>query len=363
MSPQEPEPRVERKSSPPSKVLEAGSPSFWQHHAVRVAGIFVVLFSVGTGGYHWIEGWAPFDAFYMTLITLTTIGYGETHPLSEEGRVFTSILIMGGVGNAAYALSTLTQFFASGGWTEYRRRLRMQLELEHLKQHTIVCGFGRLGSAIVEGLLESGGKVVVIERNVDVLTHLRRLDRIPYVQGDATDDAILMSAGILRAQTLVAALDDDAANVFLTLTARVLNPGITIYGKADDPKTLLKLERAGADHQFSPSLVAGHRVARQILRPAVMDLVELATRSGQVELSIEEFPVRNIKSAEGKMLAQTPFWGRDDFMILAIRTADGNIRFPPKGEYVLNSSDSLLVMGSAASLGDLSAVPRAGRAE
>lgn len=338
------------KEGPPPKVLEIGSPTFWQQHAVRVSTLFTLLFTVGTLGYTLLEGWPLFDSFYMTLITLTTIGYGETHPLSEVGRVFTAGLIIGGVGNAAYALSTLTQFFATGGWTEYRRRTRMQHQLESLKDHTIICGFGRLGSAIAEGLLESRCPFVVVERSVEVVAMLRRQERTLFVTGDATDDAVLQKAGILRARTLVAALDDDAANVFLTLTARVLNPALIIHGKADDPNTLLKLQRAGADHQFSPSLVAGHRVARQIVRPAVMDLVELATRAGQFELAIEEFPVSNLLTAQGKMLAQTPFWGRDDFMILAIRTSEGNLRFPPKGEYVLLKGDSLIVMGKPGSL-------------
>lgn len=325
--------------------------------AVRVAATFLALFSVGTIGFTLIEGWHPFDALYMTLITITTIGYGETHPLSTQGRIFNIVLIVVGVGNSAYTLGAMTQFFASGGWNAFRRRARMQNQLDRIRHHTIICGFGRLGTTIADGLLERGAPFVVVERNAEVLERLRNQDRILFVSGDASDDDTLKAAGILRARTLVTALDDDASNVFLTLTARVLNPALIIYGKADDPSTLIKLQRAGADHPFSPALVAGHRVAMQIVRPAVMDLVELATGRGQLEFAIEEFPVDRFSECIGKALSKTPFWGREDFMILAVRSVDGTVRFPPRPAMLLSKGDSLIVMGKGQVLSTLPGKP------
>lgn len=340
------------------KRLSRPNKKLFEFPMIRVVIIFLLIFLFGTCGYVMIEGWRPFDAFYMTLITISTIGFGEVHPLSEAGRAFTTFVILGGVGNAAYAFASMTEFFASGGWQTYRRRSRMEKTLARLDQHTIICGFGRLGSAISEGLLDSASPFVVIERDDGIIEQLKQQERIPYVQGDATADEVLIAAGILRARALVAALDDDANNVFLTLTARVLNPAMTIYGKADDPSTLLKLRRAGADHQFSPALVAGHRVARQIVRPAVMDLVELATQTGQVELAIEAFAVERLTDATCKKLSDCSFWGQQDYMILAIRTEDGSLRFPPRADYLLSKGDSIIIMGPPSALLALSARTR-----
>lgn len=338
-----------KRTREPSPEL-AGPRPIAPQHALRVVLIFAVLMVLGTVGYVVFEDYPPLDAFYMTLITVTSIGYGEIHPLDESGRIFTSFLILGGVGNAAYGLGVTAQFFAEGGWYAFRRRVLMQKRLENVRDHTIVCGFGRLGSAIVDGLIEAHHPVVVVEREARVLELQAQHPELLYVVGDAMEDATLIQAGIKRARTLVAALDDDASNVFLTLTARVLHPKLIIHGRADDPNTLIKLRRAGADHQFSPTMVAGHRVARQIIRPAVMDLVELATRSGQMELAIEEFPIGSLKGCEGKVLGETPFWGQQEFMVLAIRMLDGTLRFPPRSDHRLQPGEHLIVMGKSSDL-------------
>lgn len=321
-------------------------------HAVRAMLILGVLVGGGTLGYCWIEGWSVADALYMTAITLSTVGYGETHPLSASGRWFTVALISVGVGNIAYALGAGTEFFAAGGLRGYRRRALMESKLQGLHDHTIVCGHGRLGSAVSAALREAGAPFVVVEQNPHVLSRLDQ-EEVPYVAGDAGDDEILKSAGIGRARTLVTALHDDAANVFLTLTARVLNPAVVIYGKADDPTSLIKLERAGANHRFSPAQVAGHRVANQILRPTLTDIVGLSTKRGEYELAIEEFQATGLHGVTGAPLNRTKLWGNPEAMVLAIKTADGGVLFPPKGDYELRDNDRVVIMGKADALGRL----------
>lgn len=313
------------------------------------AVVLVGLTGVGTAGYWFLEGWSVFDSLYMTIVTLSTVGYGETHTLSRAGRAFTLALIAGGVGNIAYAFGVMTQFFAAGGWGAYRRRARMMRELESMQGHTIVCGYGRLGSAIVRNLRENRARVVVIERSAQVCQAAGARGDLAFVHGDAESDEVLQQAGIGRARALVAALDDDASNVFLCLTARVLNPHLVIYGKADDPATLGKLERAGANHQFSPSQVAGHRVAWQILRPAVTDLIGIATVGDKTELAIEEVRAGDVSGLHGVALSETRLWGADGVMVLAIKTREA-VLFPPDAHHRLEAEDRVVVMGKLESL-------------
>lgn len=316
-----------------------------RRHAKRAGLVMLLLLGGGAIGYHLIEGWPLFDALYMTVITLSTIGYGETHPLSDGGRLFTVAMILMGVGNLAYVIGASTEFFAAGGLEAYRRRARMERTLATLENHTIICGYGRLGSAVAAELELHHAPFVVVERSEEVAEKLAQDGNFTFVHGDAGDDEVLLRAGIERAQALVAALNDDATNVFLTLTARVLNPRVVIYGKADDPTSLVKLARAGANHQFSPALVAGNRVAHQILRPAVNDLVGILTGRGRQELSIEEVIASRLGIAPGALLSTTPLWGKPDLMVLAIKTADGTIVFPPRPDYVLGPDDRVVVMG------------------
>lgn len=223
----------------------------------------------------------------------------------------------------------------------------MHRQLAHLRDHTIVCGYGRLGCETVRTLREHNAPLVVIDANDAVVEALAAASEIPFVHGDATQDDILEAAGITRAKTLVTALHDDASNVFLTLTARVLNPALTIYGKADDPHSLSKLERAGAQFTFSPSLVAGHRIAWQILRPHVTDIVGIHAAKADFELAVEEFEVHELTDSVDRTLAETQLWGAEDAMVLAIKTADGRIVFPPKANYRLQGMDRLVVMAKA----------------
>lgn len=323
--------------------------------ALRAALLVGAILISGTVGYEIIEGWSLSDSLYMTVITLATIGYGEIHPLTTLGRAFTIVLIFIGVGTLGYAFAEVTAFMTGGGLRAYRRRERLERTMRDLHGHTIVCGCGRLGTALVEELHSQGMPFVVIDRDPKVIDRLGLHGDVPFLQGDANDDALLHAAGIDRANALVAALNDDASNVFLTLTARVLtresNPRLIIHGKAEDPATLVKLERAGANHTFSPGRVVGHRIAHQILRPAITELVGLSTRKGEFELGIEELLAEKI-GAVGKTLRESNFWGRPELMVLAIKTRDGSVVFPPKPDQPLQQGDRIVLLGRPEKLVD-----------
>lgn len=302
------------------------------------------LMAAGTFGYHQLEGWSLFDAFYMTVITLSTVGYGEIKPLSDGGRVLSIFLILGGVGTLGYAVGATTEFLAQGGWSSHRRRRKMQEALAKISGHTIVCGYGRCGHAIVDVLRSNGHAVVVVDHSGSALGKVAADEGLLHIVGDAQDDAILNAAGIRRAKALVCAVSNDASNVFLTLSARELNPSIVLYGKAEDPNTLKKLERAGANHVFSPAAVAGHRVGWQIVQPDVTDLLDIVTRKGDYELNVEELDAEGLLLPGGTTLRYTSLWGAARTMIVAVKRADDTVVFPPRAETPVSSGDRIVVL-------------------
>lgn len=314
-------------------------------HTLMASAVLVAIIASGTTGYVLIEHWSVFDALYMTVITLATIGYGETHPLSDLGRAFTIGLILIGVGYIAYVFGGVTRFFATGGLVEFRRRQRMEYLRQHIHDHVIVCGGGRLGTSIVESLLEKHAHIVVIDRDAFAVGRWGDGTKVIPIVGDATDDDVLIEAGVKRAAVLVAALNDDAANVFLVLSARGLNPNITLFGKADDPATLRKLERAGCNHPFSPGLVTGHRIAAQILRPTVTQILALARENGSIELSIEEVQARAVGLTAPGRLGGLPIFSNPRLMILAVHHPDGSIAFPPDRDTAVLPDDLIVIMG------------------
>ena len=314
--------------------------------AVAAGLVALILLMVGTTGYHLLEGWPLFDAFYMTVITLSTVGYGEVRPLSTAGRVLSIVLILGGVGTLGYTLGATTEFFAHGGWEASRRRRRMRHLLDTIENHTIVCGYGRLGKAVVEVLRHNGNRVVVVDLDAVRLGKLPKDEDLLHYVGNAQDDEVLIAAGVRRARALVAAVDSDAANVFLTLSARELNPEIVLYGKADDPKSLQKLERAGANHVFSPATVAGHRVGWQIVQPDVTDLLDIATRRGEYELTIEEVRIGDMLRPGGTTLRDTHLWGAKAMLIVAVKHGDGSVEFPPRADMAITAEDRAVILGN-----------------
>ncbi len=299
----------------------------------------VILF--GTFGYTLIENWDLFDALYMTIISITTTGYREVHPLSQFGKIFTLLVIILGVVTIAYTGGRVAQFFVE---TYVLRRRRMTKKLKELKDHYIICGFGRMGKKICFELAESKAPFVVIEKNPEEIEMLNNLNYL-YVEGDATDDNVLLQAGIKRAKGLVAVLPTEAENVFATLSARVINPNIFIVSRAVEEETESKLLKAGANRVVKPYEIGGHRMAQVLLRPGVVDFIDIIARDKRFDLTIEEIEVRKDSPLIGQALTDSPIRNKLNTIIVAIYGTDGNIVYNPQSQTVIKENDKLIVIG------------------
>ena len=309
-----------------------------------VAGL-VVLPAIGVAGYHWIEGWPLLDALYMTVITLSTVGFGEIHPLSPTGRVFTMGLIVSGGLFAAYALSNLAHYFFGGEWRahwENKRRLRM---LNQLSNHVIVCGYGRVGRNVVAELKAEGLPFVVIDLSADKIARVEEEGHLA-VQGDAAHESKLKEAGIARARGLVAAAKSDAENVFIVLTARSLRPDLSIVARADVEESEPKLLRAGANRVILPYHITGRRLVTMLVRPHVADFLDEVSHTSGLELLLEQVQVAPNSPLAGQTLAEVQTRHQLDLTLLACKHADGHWNTRPRGSTVLEPSSQLIALGT-----------------
>src|SRR5512139_2202097 len=271
------------------------------------AVLIFLLISAGTVGYVFIEGWDFLDSLYMTITTLTTVGFGEVHPLSRIGRVFTIALIVGGVGTVFYALGTIAKFMLEGEFEEIFGRKRLEKKIKELKDHFIVCGYGRMGKIICRELKEKNIPFVVIEKKPEALIGGQD---VLLVEGDATRDEILKEVQIGRARGLISVLPTDAENLYVVLSARGLNPRLMIVARAGEEGSEQKLVRAGADRVVSPYYIGGLRIAHTVLKPAVVDFIEFATKSGNIDLQMEEITIQEKSGLVGLTLDDSGI-GRD----------------------------------------------------
>lgn len=317
-------------------------------------GVVVIcsIFMVGVAGFMLMEGWGFVDSFYMVVITLSTVGFSEVQPLSPQGRVFTSLLILGGVGAFAYLVGAFTQLVVEGRIQAMLGKHRMQKMIDKLSGHFIVCGFGRIGSIVAGQIQQEGHPVVVVEREGPVLDELEA-EGFLYIAGDATSDEVLLSAGLAKASCLISALTHEAANVYVTLTARQLNPDLNIVARADAQSHVPRLMRAGADRVVLPNLIGGLRMAQTVLRPTVTNIQEMAT-SGKVEILMEEMPVCAGSEIAGKDLMHAGIRPRLNVIIMAIKKADGEMVFNPGPDAVLEPGDTMVAVGSPDHLKGLS---------
>ena len=269
-----------------------------QRMAIAIAGI-TLLTALGTLGYIVIEGMSFLDALYMTVITISTVGYGEVKPLDQQGRVFTIALIVLGVGTAFYLFATMTEVIIEGQLRDYLGAKGMLRKIHRLKDHVIICGFGRFGRAVAEELLRHRVPMVIIDSNPQSAEDLIRLD-IPHLIGDAMHDDILEDAGIRSARALVAATASDADNVYITLAAREKNRAISIHARGEGDVGLRRLKLAGADQVISAYQYGGYRVASTIIRPSVVDFIELFTSGRGEEVDLEEIRIPENSRMVGK---------------------------------------------------------------
>jgi len=310
-------------------------------------GGFVALalvFLMGLVGYMRVEGWSFFDSLYQVVITLSTVGFQEVYPLSRNGRILTMVLIVSGVGSFAYLVGSFTQVLVEGRLQQYLGRRRMQKIIDGLSDHVIICGYGRIGSIVAREILAENVPAVIVESNPEVVRLLEE-QGIPYVAGDATADEVLLAAGLMRARTLVAALTQEAANVYVTLTARQLCPGIRIVARADAQGHTQRLQRAGADQVLVPHLYGGVRMAQSVLRPTVTRFLELAGSSGDIDLQMEELQIREKSEIVGQNLIEARIRPRFNLIVIAVKKAAGDMIFNPQPQAVLEAGDTMILVG------------------
>jgi voltage-gated potassium channel len=310
----------------------------------RVSLVLCAALVAGTAGYMLIEGWRLLDALYMTVITLSTVGFTEVHPLSDPGHLFTIALIVTGVSAAAYAVGAIGEYVISGRLSGSLRRQRMQNEIDRLQGHYIVCGFGRVGRQVVDELTARSLPAVVVEPRDDAMaedepTTLR-------IRGDATDDSALRAAGIDRAAGLVAVAGDDATNIVVTLSARALNPELDIVARAIQPEVEDKLRRAGATHVISPYRIGGQRIVTQLLHPKVTDFLDVIMHRRDLGLWLEEITIAPDGTANGRPLGDTAFWGVGGVRVLAVCRPSGDLVTGPRGDFRLAAGDVLIALGT-----------------
>lgn len=333
-----------------------------------IGAALALLAVIGTTGFHFLEGWSWFDAFYMVVITFTTIGYGEVHPLTQTGRAFNIGLILAGGTLVALGIGSLTQALLEFELTNFFGRRKMQRDIARLEEHYIICGAGRVGRSAARELARarSGPRAaafVVIENNVEKAAQFE--NEFLLLVGDATKEEVLRQARIEQAQGLVAAATNDATNIYIVLTARSLNPKLKIIARASEEGAEKHLLTAGADSVISPYLFAGHRIAQSFLRPNVLDFLDVATAragkplaAGEKEfgsrLEIEEVRVGAASAYAGKTLEASRIRQDTGAMVLAIHRGDG-MRFNPEPEESIQPGDCLIALGEPEALRRLEA--------
>src|SRR5215469_5965525 len=319
-----------------------------------VSSALLLLTAAGTAGFHYIEHWSWFDSFYMVVITLSTIGYQEVHVLSHAGRVFNTVLIIGGVALVFLMIGALTQALLEFELVKVFGRRKMEKEVSSLKDHYIICGAGRVGASVARELALKPCRFVVIESDEKSVTSLD--PKWLVLVGDAASEKTLREAGVDRARGLVAATTTDATNIYIVLTARSLNPRLKIIARASEERAEKHLRTAGADVVISPYAAAGHRIAQSFLRPNLLDFLDIATdRSGTLEMVIEEIRISENSPLAATTVGESGIHHQFGIMILAIRSG-GQTRFNPRAQDPIRAGDFLIAMGEPAQLSRLEAL-------
>jgi voltage-gated potassium channel len=314
-----------------------------------MAGLLALLV-YGTAGYMLLERYSFIDALFMTVITVSTVGFEEVRRLDAAGEAFTISVIAFGVIDFLYTFGVLVELLSSGEWQRHRRARRVQRRLDDLRDHVIVCGYGRTGRQAVFELTQSQQSFVVIEWNPDGLASVEQ-DRVLNVLGDASNDEVLERAGIRRARALISAVDSDERNVYIVLTARTLRPDLYIVARSSHPDSAEKLRRAGADRVVSPYTLSGRRMAALAMQPAVVDTFDLLVGGADTSMRVEELVVGAV-GGKGRTAAELR---RSGAVLLALRSGDGALRVGPGDEETLRPDDIVVAMGTRDQLTALAA--------
>jgi len=311
---------------------------------IGLAALVLVL-AAGTVGYV-VLGYGFLDAAYQSVVTVTTVGYGPQHRLDGPGKVFTIGLILFGAGTALYSFSVVFELLIEGHMRDLVRRRTMERNIARMSGHVVVCGWGRVGREVAASLVAAGREVVVVDRDparVGEVSHA-------WVNGDVTDDATLVRAGVARAGALVAALDTDADNLYVTLAVRAMRPDIQIIARARNESSEPKLRRAGADRVVNPQQLGGDRMAAMVTQPHVVDFVDVVMHDGELEFRLEELAVSPNSPLTGNTLHAVQLRDRTGALVLAIRRPDGTFATNPSPDLTIEAGDVLIGVGTAAQL-------------
>jgi voltage-gated potassium channel len=308
-----------------------------------------LLFSIviiGTIGYILIEDYTVIEALYMTIITMSTVGFGEVDPLSDAGRIFTFFLIVISFGIFAYAVTTLTRYIVDGIFRYYYMDLKISKKIEKLKDHVIVCGYGRNGRQAMEELAKYPTQAVIIDSNPEIIEEIRKKSTMLYIQGDATSDETLLEANIKSAKALITAMPNDADNLFVVLSARELNPGLKIISRASDAQSDKKLKSAGATNVIMPDRIGGQRMAKLVTQPDVIDFLDYVMLQDPEAVYIEELSCNNLDSFfTDRSIGEWSIRKHTGANIIGLKTQENKYIVNPGPEVKISSYDQLFVLG------------------
>lgn len=314
---------------------------------LRVLLILTLLVLFGALGLQWIEGWGFLDSLYMAVITLSTVGFSEVHPLSDAGRWAIMLYMVVGLGTFLYGVSAMGEIMLRNELDFSLGRRRMQNTIKHLQDHIIICGYGRMGRPLAEGMRRHGKQLVIIEKD-DELVQRAKQDRFLVIHGDGTEDENLQAAGVERASGLAAVLRTDTDNLYVVLSARLLNAKMRIFARATDESSIAKMQKAGADQVISPQIAGASRMTAMLANTQIQDLIEILHAEGQeidmIQLSIDgEHPLR------GKSLRELDLAERN-IMPVGVRLASGKLSLPPSFSSPLETGDTLMALGKSQAL-------------
>jgi voltage-gated potassium channel len=311
----------------------------------RPVVLMLLVIIISIIGFHIIEGWPFLDCFYMTIITIFTVGYGEVRKLSPQGQMFTIFVIVSGVGSAMYVFTQLAELTIERGIHKFFRRRRMERKLENLKDHYIICGHGRMGRIVRDRLKEEKIPFVIIDNKEEKLEEIKESGLCLYIEGDATSEEVLIKAGIKKAKGLAALLRDDADNLYLVLTARLINPSIFILSKAIDEEGEKKILQIGANKVVSPYKLSGLKIAQALIRPTLVDFMDLIIRRKEIALYMEEFTVQKESSVANRSLLECDIRRKANVIVVALKKPGEELVFNPSPDFKIEAGDTLLVLG------------------
>ncbi|MFC1744358.1 potassium channel family protein [Candidatus Riflebacteria bacterium] len=336
--------------------------SIWNF--LKESQFFLALFLIlniiifGSVGYVVVEDWPLLDALYMTIMTITTVGYGEVHTLTAMGRIFTIILMIFSFAVVGYSIRTLASSILEGELNRVIRGRRMDKKIANLKEHYILCGGGNTGRSIAEEFFKTEVPFVLVEKSEECLKHIATIGDIPYIDADATQDETLILAGIENARGIITVLSEDKDNVFVVLSARALNPGLRIVARVIDENNHAKLKKAGADEIVSPNQVGGLRMASVMMRPEVVNFLDAMLHVTGNELRLEELAIQDDSFFSGKTLASSNIGKETGLLVVAIRKFKGKYKFNPGSNTMIKPGDHLIVMGTEEQLSCLKKLER-----